>query len=196
MWEAGFDSLWDRFYFIMKTLVFVTRNKNKIEDARKLLPEFTIEHIDFDVPEIQSMDPKKIIEHKLAFAYEKVRTPCFVMDASLFFDCLHGFPGPFIKWWFEDTVGEEGTCEIARFLGKYGVQWTTVLGYFDGTRNHFLEETIRARIAEHPAGTNGFHWDTIIIPEGSDHTLAEMSFEEKQSYAPTKKLLHRLREII
>ncbi|HEY4509499.1 MAG TPA: non-canonical purine NTP pyrophosphatase [Candidatus Paceibacterota bacterium] len=177
-------------------MTFVTQNKNKLADARKLLPEFEIEHIDFEVPEIQSLDLKEIAKKKLEYAYNKIKQPCFVMDASLSFDCLNGFPGPFIKWWFEKTVGAEKTCEIAKLFNVFGCQWTTVLGYFDGKDTHFLEETIIGTLPTEPKGTNGYHWDTIFIPEGETKTFAEMSFEEKQSYAPTKKLLHKLREIV
>jgi non-canonical purine NTP pyrophosphatase (RdgB/HAM1 family) len=180
----------------MKKITFVTQNKNKLEDAQKLLPEFEIEHIDFEVPEIQSLNPREIVEHKLNFAYEKIKKPCFVMDASLFLDCLNGFPGPFIKFWFEKTVGEEKTCEIANLFKEHGCKWTTVLGYFDGKSFHFLEETIQGKISEKPKGKNGYHWDTIFIPENETRTFAEMTFEEKQSYAVTKKLFERLKEII
>lgn len=179
----------------MKILVFVTQNKNKLADAQKLLPDFAIEHIDFDVPEVQSLDPKEIIQHKLAYAYEKIQKPCFVMDASLALDCLNGFPGPFIKWWFESTVGEEKTCAIATLFGERGLTWTSTLGYFDGSDTHYLEEMIRGTLPDAPRGTQGFHWDTIFIPEGETRTLAEMTFEEKQSYAPTKKLFERLKTL-
>lgn len=180
----------------MKNLVFVTQNKNKLADAQKLLPDFQIEHVDFEVPEIQSMDPKEIVVAKLRFAYELTQKPCFVMDASLFFDCLNGFPGPFIKWWFEKTVGDVKTCEIATLFNERGCQWTTVLGYFDGKETHFLEETVRGSIPNAPRGTNGYNWDTIFIPEGETRTFAEMTFEEKQSYAVTKKLLSRFQEML
>ena len=180
----------------MKTLVFVTQNHNKVSDTKKLLPEFTIEHVDFDVPEIQSLDPKEIVEHKLRFAFERVKKPCFVMDASLFLDCLNGFPGPFIKWYFEKTVGAEKTCKIATLFNQFGCNWTTVLGYFDGKETHFLEETVKGSIPKEPRGTNGYHWDTIFIPENEKRTFAEMTFEEKQAFAVTKNLLLRLKETI
>ena len=180
----------------MKKIIFITKNKNKLTDAQKLLPDFEIEHIDFEVPEIQSLDPKEIIEHKLQYAYEKVKKPCFVMDASLFLDCLNGFPGPFIKFWFEKTVGEEKTCQIAKLFNKQGCKWTTVLGYFDGKESHFLEETVKGKLPEKPRGKNGYHWDTIFIPEHETRTLAEMTFEEKQTFAVTKKLFHRLKKVI
>lgn len=180
----------------MTSLVFVTQNQNKVNDVKKLLPDFDIEHIDFEVPEIQSLDPREIVEHKLRFAFDKVQKPCFVMDASLFMDCLNGFPGTFIKWWFEKTVGAEKTCEIAKLFNQFGCQWTTVLGYFDGKETHFLEETVNGTIPTEPRGTNGYHWDTIFIPEGDSRTFAEMTFEEKQSFAVTKKLMNRLKDLV
>ncbi len=180
----------------MKKLVFVTQNKNKIDDAQRLLPEFEIEHVDFDVPEIQSLDPKEIVKHKLEYAYHEVKRPCFVMDSSLSLDCLNGFPGPFIKWWFEKTVGEEKTCQIAGLFDDYGCQFTTVLGYFDGEETHFLEETVKGSLPDVPRGTNGYLWDTIFIPDGETRTFSEMTFEEKQSYAVTKILLERLKDLV
>ncbi len=180
----------------MKKVVFVTQNTHKLSDAQKLLPEFEIEHVDFEVPEIQSLDPKEIVEHKLRYAYDHSKKPCFVMDASLFLDCLNGFPGPFIKWWFEKTVGEEKTAQIANLFNEHGCAWTTVMGYFDGTKTYFFEETVRGEIAEKPRGENGYHWDTLFIPEGETRTFAEMTFEEKQSYAVTKKLFEELKKVL
>lgn len=180
----------------MKTIVFVTQNLNKVEDAKKLLPEFEIEHIDFEVPEIQSLDPREITEYKIKYAYEKVQKPCFVMDASLFLDCLNKFPGPFIKWYFKYTVGAEKTCQIAKLFSQYGCRWTTVLAYYDGKETHYLEETVNGKIPEEPRGTNGYEWDVIFVPEGENRTFAEMTFEEKQSYAVTKKLMKRFEELL
>jgi XTP/dITP diphosphohydrolase len=180
----------------MKQLTFVTQNLNKVADAQKLLSDFEINHIDFDVPEIQSLDPREIVEYKLRFAYEHTKQPCFVMDASLFFDCLNDFPGPFIKWYYSKTVGAEKTCKIAEFFNQPGCHWTTVLGYFDGEQTHFFEETVQGTIPSEPRGSNGYDWDVIFVPEGETRTFAEMTFEEKQEYAVTKKLLAKFAEFI
>ena len=176
-------------------LIFVTQNQNKLDDAKKLLPGYEIEHIDFDIPEIQSMDPREIIEHKLRFAYEKLGKPCFVMDASLGFEALNGFPGPFIKFWFH-TVGEEKTYEIVKFLENNKCKWISILGYFDGTKTHFIEETTEGTISTAPIGMNGYHWDTIFMPIGETKTLAQMSFEEKQKYAVTSRIMERFKKLI
>lgn len=179
-----------------KSLVFVTQNQNKVSDAKKLMSDFKIDHIDFEVPEIQSLDPKEIISYKIKYAYEITKKPCFVMDASLFLDCLNGFPGPFVKWYFSKTVGAEKTCHIANLFKQSGCKWTTYLGYFDGVDTHFFEETVLGNLPPEPIGTNGYDWDVIFIPEGETRTFAQMNFEEKQEYAVTKKLLKQFSDFL
>ncbi len=176
----------------MKKLTFVTQNLNKVNDAKKLLPDFEIRHVDFEVPEIQSLDTKEIIEYKLRFAYEKVKTPCFVMDAALSFDCLNGFPGPFIKFWYEQTVGPKKTTQIAKLFKKYGCQFRNGLGYFDGKKIQYFEEVLTGTVPKEPRGKNGYTWDIIFIPKGEKRTFAEMTIEEKHKYAPQAKLLSKL----
>lgn len=179
----------------MKSLVFVTTNTHKIADAQKLLPEYKIDHVDYEIQEIQSLHPNEVAEHKLRTAYAMVQKPCFVMDTSFCINSLNGFPGPFCKWWFE-MVGEEKVAHIVSLLEDTRCQVSSILGYFDGLKYHFLEETLQGSIAEKPRGTRGYHWDTIFVPKGSDKTFAEMTFEEKQSYAVTHTLLRKFHSLL
>lgn len=177
-------------------LTFVTQNLNKVEDAKKMLPRFEIDHIHFDVPEIQSLDVKEISSYKVAYAYEKVKGPCFVWDAALYLECLNDFPGPLVKWYFSKSVGAEKTCKIANLFDQHKCRWTTSLAYFDGTQTHFVEETVLGSVPTEPRGTNGYDWDVIFIPEGQDRTFAEMTYEEKAEYAVTKKLLAEFSKLL
>ena len=180
----------------MKKLVFVTQNMNKIADAQKLLPEFEIEHVDFEIPEIQSLDPNEIIEYKLEYAYKKVNIPCFVMDSSLSLDCLNGFPGPLIKWFEKAGIEGEKTCQIANLFNEHGCAWTNVLGYYDGQDTHFFTETLKGALPDAPRGTNGYCWDPIFIPDGETRTFAEMTFDEKRSHIPAKKIFNRFHTLV
>ena len=177
---------------LMKKITFVTKNQHKLSDAQKLLPDFEIQHIDFDVPEIQSLNTREIIEAKLRFAVEKVQQPCFVMDTALSFDCLNGFPGPFIRFWDEETVGAKKTTQIANLFDQHGCQFKTGLGYSDGKTMQYFEQVLPGTIPPKPRGKNGYHWDVIFIPKGETKTFAEMTFDEKQKFAPQAKLLRRL----
>ena len=173
----------------MKKIVFVTQNKNKVIDAQNFLEGYKIEHVDFDVPEIQSLDSKEVAEFKVKYAYEKCNTPCFVWDVSLSFDGLKSFPGALIKWFFTKTIGASGICEIMKHIENKKLVWRTVLAYYDGVQTHYFEETVNGYAPDEPRGNNGYDWDVIFIPNSEHRTLAEMSYEEKAEFAVTKKLL-------
>lgn len=174
---------------------FITGNTNKIKDAQLLLVDFEVHAITIDLPEIQSMDPKEIIEYKLKYAYETCNKPCFVMDTSLSFDGLNGFPGPFIKYFFH-AIGDKRICEIIGNQPNKICHRKTCLGYYDGVQSHFFEHIIDWEVPDHPRWSNGYDWDTIFMPIWVNKTLAEMSFEEKQSYAVTKKLLSKFADFL
>ncbi len=179
----------------MLTIAFVTKNPNKVQDAQKLLTRIKLEHLNIDLPEIQSLDPKETITYKLQQAFLQVQKPCFVMDTSFYLACLNGFPGPLIKWFFSQ-VGDQKICQICASFNNYQCHYTTYLGYFDGYQTHLFSETVAGSIAPEPRGQNGFDWDTIFIPEGQQLTFAEMSFTDKQKFAVTSKLLARLENFI
>lgn len=174
----------------MKPLVFVTENKHKLEIARVKLSGFEIAHVDFTIPEIQSMDTREIVENKVTSAYRKVKKPCFVWDTAFSAECLNGFPGPLIKWFFE-TVGDKKICQLVDSFENRQCGYVTVLGYFDEKNTHFLEASRRGSIPKRPRGVNGFDWDTIFVPEGQDKTYAEMSFEEKHEHSVANELLDK-----
>ena len=69
-----------------------------------------MEQSDIDLTEIQSVDPKEIIEHKLNEAKKHMKGNLVVEDTSLYFEALNGLPGPLIKW-FLKTVGNEGLAK-------------------------------------------------------------------------------------
>ncbi|MEI7603927.1 MAG: non-canonical purine NTP pyrophosphatase [bacterium] len=177
-------------------LIYVTQNKNKVEVAKNLLNEFDISNTDFAVPEIQSLDPHEIVKYKLQYAYDIVKKPCLVTDDSLYIEALNGFPGPFIKWYYDKTVGAEKTCQIANLFNQHGIKSLTILGYYDGQETHYFEESVEGIIPSEPRGDNGFSWDPIFIPEGDFRTYAEMTFEEKHSYTVTGKVFKRLRAFL
>jgi inosine/xanthosine triphosphate pyrophosphatase family protein len=75
---------------------FITGNKNKFAEAQKIISN--LEQLDVDLPEIQEIDAKKVIEAKLQEARNLFEGEFVVEDTSLYLDCLNGLPGPLIKW--------------------------------------------------------------------------------------------------
>ena len=148
----------------LSTLKFITGNVNKFNEAKQFLPE--LEQLNIDLLEIQSLDPKEIIEHKLKEAKKYGHINFFTEDISLVID-KYGFPGPLIKW-VNQTLGHD--------LGVY----------FEGIVKGTL---CRARGED-------FGYNPIVIPEGHTKTYAEMSLEVKGTINHRAKALEKLKAFL
>ena len=56
--------------------------------------------------------------------------------------------------------------------------------------------TLPGRITTEPAGTGGFGYDPLFVPDGSDRTLAELSMPEKSRISHRMQALRRMRPIL
>jgi len=159
----------------MDKITFITGNVAKAEYLAKTI-NMPIAHQKVELDEIQSLDLEKIAEHKAKQAYDILKTPVLVDDASLRFDCMGNLPGPFIRW-FIDEIGNEKICKM--ISGDRSAYTEICFGLYDGKELKLFKPGIKGRIAESPRGENGFGYDMIFIPEGYDKTWAEMDDEEK-----------------
>ncbi len=163
-------------YYGSMTIYFVTSNEDKLREVQTIIPE--VRQLDIDLPEIQHIDARKIIEVKLQEALKLHGGPLIVEDTSLYLDALNGLPGPLIKW-FLKTMGTEGIYNIGQSMGNTTASGRTIIGYADGAGNtEFFEGAIGGEVVS-PRGDDGFGWDEIFQPHGSDQTFAEMGGEKK-----------------
>src|SRR5687768_7878496 len=159
-------------------LRFITGNKNKLAEAKAVVPD--LEQLDIDLPEIQHLDPREVIKAKLMEAGQRHDGAFVVEDTSLSLDCLNGLPGPLIKW-FLTAMGNGGLHDLAGRYGVYGAVARTMIGYLDPDGDlHYFEGSLAGRIVA-PTGASGFGWDPIFVPEGSTKTFQEMTREEKNA---------------
>lgn len=158
----------------MEKITFITGNQKKADYLAKYLG-FPVEHIKLDLDEIQSLDLKEIVEHKVRQAYEKIKKPVIVEDVSLEFAALGRLPGTFIKF-FVDEVPFETICSMIDGKTRKATA-RCVFGYFDGQDLKTFEGGLDGEIATTPSGENGYGWDKIFIPQG--HTVTRASLEEK-----------------
>ncbi len=177
------------------SLFFVTSNKGKFSELQGLIPR--VEQLELDLIEIQEIDPKKIIQEKLKEAFKHTSGEFIVEDTSLSFEVLNGLPGPLIKW-FLSNLGTEGLTNIVEKLGNPKAEAKTIIGYAKNLNEiYFFEGTISGKIVN-ARGTNGFGWDAIFKPDGSNRTFAEMRQEEKNKIShrsiATGKLVEFLNE--
>ncbi len=169
---------------------FVTGSKNKFEEARQIMP--CLVQLDIDLPEIQEIDAHKIIVAKLQEARKHHKGRMIVEDTSLYLDCMHGLPGPLIKW-FIVTIGVEGLYDIAAKYKNFSACARTIVGYMNNSGHvQFFEGVVYGRLV-FPCGIEGFAWDQIFVPDGYEHTFAEMTKKEKNAISMRKIAIEKLK---
>jgi inosine triphosphate pyrophosphatase len=176
-----------------KDITFITGNQNKADYLAKYLG-LPVKHIKLDLDEIQSLDLKEIVEHKVRQAYELIKSPVIVEDVSLEFVALGGLPGPFIRF-FVDRTPFENICAMVNGKTRRA-KALCVFGYYDGEVLKLFEGGLGGTVAEVPAGDKGYGWDKIFIPEGYDVTRAELNEEDDQKTYMQIKPFQQLKEFI
>ena len=168
-------------------LYFVTANQDKFLEARLILPQ--LEQLNLELPEIQELNSRVIIEHKLNSA-RAARPACSILvdDTALHLECLGGLPGPLIKW-FLKALGPAGLAQLAQRGGNSRARAVTLAGVAFAQSDDliFSEGSMLGRIVE-PKG-QGFGWDNIFLPDGAKLTYGEMSREEKLRISPRGQAL-------
>ncbi len=168
----------------MSDVIFITGNSAKADYLAKYLG-FPIAHRRVELDEIQSLDLRTVVEHKVRQAHGTVGGPVLVEDVALEFEALGRLPGTFIKF-FVDEVPFETICRMLDGLSRDATA-RCVFGYYDGSRLEHFEGSLKGVIAEHPRGDNGYGWDKIFIPDGYEQTRAEMNEEDdKETYLMIK----------
>lgn len=171
-------------------LTFITGNAGKFAEAVSIIPGLVQK--DIDLPEIQEIDPKKVIEAKLDEAYKIEKGEYIVEDSSLCMDALGGLPGPLIKW-FMKTIDTDGIASLAELKENAHAEAVCMIGYInEHGEKQFFEGRIKGTVVS-SRGTRGFGWDTIFVPEGHNKTFAEMSQEEKNEVSMRRIALDQLR---
>jgi non-canonical purine NTP pyrophosphatase (RdgB/HAM1 family) len=167
--------------------IFISGNQHKIDRLERSL-DIHLEHHKMDLDEIQSADPKVVIEHKVRQAYEVLQAPVLVEDTSLFLNALAGLPGPLVKFFVDAPNGLENMCRMLDGFSDRSAYASAVYGYYNGTKLEFFAGHLDGQIANHPRGAGGYGWDAIFEPTGYNGlTRAELNeTDDSQTYGLIK----------
>ncbi|MFM7358642.1 MAG: RdgB/HAM1 family non-canonical purine NTP pyrophosphatase [Sediminibacterium sp.] len=183
------------------TLLFASNNKHKATEINSLLGNLfriiTLEEagISIDIPEPHPTIPENAVE-KSSVIYRLTGKNCFGEDTGLEVEALGGAPG--VK--SARFAGEKATAaeniiklkELMKGQANRNARFVTYVSLqFNG--QHFLFSGIcKGKIAEVSSGSEGFGYDPIFIPEGSDRSFAAMSLEEKNIFSHRKKAIFEM----
>ena len=159
--------------------VLVTGNPGKLAEARTALGS-DLETVELDLPEIQSLDYREVLQAKADEAWRRIGRPLVVEEAGLDLAALNGFPGPLVKWML-GAVGAEGIARTAAALDDVRAAARCFLLYKDGDRETVAEGTTEGTLVLPGRGSHGFGWDPVFLPEGSKLTFAELIGAEKDA---------------
>ncbi|MBX4190611.1 non-canonical purine NTP pyrophosphatase [Candidatus Saccharibacteria bacterium] len=160
----------------MAKVTFITGNPHKARVLEEYLG-YSVEHKKVELDEIQSLELKEIIEHKVKQAYQILKTPVLVEDVGLVIEPMDKLPGPFIKWFIE-TLELNGICDLVNHYDNRSAKAQVAFGYFDGNLIKIFQGEVKGKIAESPRGNDSFGWNPIFIPNGASKTYAEMDGDE------------------
>jgi non-canonical purine NTP pyrophosphatase (RdgB/HAM1 family) len=176
-----------------KQYFFITGNAGKALEAKRFFS--SVEIVNLDLEEIQSMEINEVIAHKLAQARKSLpQGNIFVEDTGLYFEALNGFPGPLIKWYLS-CLKNEGIYQTLSTLGNVKVEAKTVVGLGLESGEQLFFEGVSKGIIVSPKKTEiGFGWDDIFQPEGSLKTFSQMPLDEKFQYSMRAKAFSKMQE--
>ncbi|MGV8141188.1 MAG: non-canonical purine NTP pyrophosphatase [Candidatus Woesearchaeota archaeon] len=175
-------------------IYFITNNDKKFLEISKILPQ--VEQLKLELEEIQELDAKRIIEHKLLEAKKRSHdklSAFIVEDTSLYLECINGLPGPLIKW-FLQTLGNEGLYRLALKSKNNRAEARTIIGYYSKEKIRYFQGIVKGKIVHPRSGE--FGWDAIFLPEDHDKVMGEMTHEEKNAISMRGKAAIQLKEYL
>ena len=170
----------------MDGVVLCSRNRYKARELERLLPGWTIEPLDRDdYPPETGATYYENAAIKAAFGREHAAGWVLAEDSGLEVDGLGGRPGV-----LSARYAPEGAPAVAKLLDELeGVEERAaryvselVLLAPDG-RELRGTGTLEGRIAHEPAGSEGFGYDPVFIPEGEGRTVAELGGRWKAEHS-------------
>ena len=159
-----------------------SRNPHKARELERLLPGWTIEPLERDdyPPETGDTYYDNALL-KARFGREHTDGWVLAEDSGIEVEALGGRPGV-----LSARYAPEGPPAVAKLLAE--------LGDAEARRARYLSELVllapdgrelrgtgvlEGRIALEPAGSEGFGYDPVFVPEGEERTVAELGNEWK-----------------
>ncbi|MDD7467728.1 MAG: RdgB/HAM1 family non-canonical purine NTP pyrophosphatase [Floccifex porci] len=181
----------------MKTIWIATSNQHKVEEFKKMLPEYNVKCL-------KDLDQKiEIIENGTTFEenaickakslYDVLHQPVISDDSGIEVDAMDKKPGVYsARWMGENTSYEiKNQAIIDAVKGKVKTaRYVCVIAYIDEMGNaHTYRGEVEGLIHSCPVGENGFGYDPIFYYPPFHTTLANVSDEMKNSISHRGKAL-------
>jgi XTP/dITP diphosphohydrolase len=193
----------------MRHLVLATRNAHKTSEFAALLgPGFAVTDLTerSDLPEVE--ETGSTFEENAALKALAISqlVPGLVVadDSGLEVDALDGAPGVYsARYAGEHASDAQNVAKLLAELAAAGVegeaaaQFRCVLAVArDGKLQQSFDGFVRGVITRQAAGQQGFGYDPVFKPEGSDRTFAELDASAKNAISHRARAVAKLRAFL
>jgi XTP/dITP diphosphohydrolase len=189
----------------MKEIVIASGNQGKIREFREMLePEgYTVKTL-ADYPEMPETEENGKTFHDNAVIKAQAVTDRYGImavsdDSGLEIDALDGKPGVYsARWLGHDTPYDVKNAKVLDLMKEHKNRSCRYVCAIAITRNNrepiVFEDSVECRIADKPAGDNGFGYDPIMYYEPYHKTMAQMTKEEKNGISHRGKAVRKMEE--
>ena len=182
-------------------LIFATNNQHKLNELKAFLgKELEIcslkeAGINIDIPEPHDTLEENASE-KSKVIYDLTGKDCFSEDTGLEIDALCGAPGVrSARYAGEGRSFKDNIDKVMRELGENSnrkARFRAVISLRLNGREKQFEGICEGIIISEEKGKQGFGYDPIFMPNGSNKTFAEMTIQEKNMYNHRIKAAEKL----
>ncbi len=186
-------------------IVFATNNAHKLAEVQAVLGEgYTLLTprdcgVTEEIPETQQTLEGNASQ-KARYLYERTGLDCFADDTGLEVAALDGAPGVHSARYATDghDFAANNRLLLANLEGAVDrrARFRTVVSLILGGREQLFEGIVDGRIVERETGHEGFGYDPLFVPEGSDRTFAQMTAAEKNAVSHRARAVRKLAEYL
>lgn len=190
----------------MKKIVFATNNKHKLDEIREILgARFDVVSLkdigcDVDIPETgDTLEENALMKAK--YVKQHFGMDCFADDTGLEVEALDGAPGVHSARYAEGT-DHDSNANMEKLLRELGnnnnrkARFRTVIALLLNGETHRFEGIVNGRIAFEKHGTEGFGYDPIFVPDGYQHSFAELGMDVKNHISHRARAVARLADFL
>ncbi len=185
----------------MMTLCFATNNSHKIKEVKALL-EGKIEVLSLkdigceeELPETTGAIEGNAVQ-KAEYVSSKYKVDCFADDSGLEVYALSNAPGvdSAIYAGLHRHPGDNINLLLRNLSGinDRRARFVTVIALIMSGQKTVFEGILEGAITNRTLGAEGFGYDPVFVPQGFDHSLAQMTFEEKNKISHRAKAIQKL----
>lgn len=185
----------------MEKLIFATNNQHKVEEIRLVLGDrFEIVTLKDAGIDIEIAEPHFTLEEnareKSVTIYNLTAKNCFSEDTGLEVTILNGEPGVKSARYAGDTASFENNIEKLlenmHLATNREARFRTVISLILNGQEFQFEGICNGKVILEKRGKEGFGYDPVFIPNGSEMTFAEMGKIAKNEFSHRKKAMDKL----